>query len=576
MLTAPDSPGFSLRNILANGELVGSTPDGELLRIDTAHVKVKIILFYLLTKGVWQFFNSELMPNEWTKDTVEFLVEYREHRGALTAGVFLNQPLIPAQLHSAPKRQEEAPNHSFPKIRELGIMLLEILLGRQIESFRGLPEFAAYLPGGEPTPYTNYRIATWLFEKRVKMDQQIAKPLIKVVERSLDPVFFLKLLAPGKGKDQGHSRLRDAMYEKLVVPLDLLVKTNYDDTHGLWPLHELGAAAAPLHGVGTTEAPDLTRPFFSTRQSIAQSATDMESEAMCVPVSLFTTCLDALLCSQNVRLTIDTSPLCGEPSQRWFDDLDVVKALLLAGHGSRKVRVAVIDTGFSPRWGAIPWNIRKGNYKDFVDARDDDRRDDTGHGTYLARLICKIMPKVELYAARVLKNGLLSEESCELVENVSTPGAHLLTPRSGLRKLIMINTGNRLGSGKRGRYHTDGLGWQQGLRQREEGHQQTARHHPLRCRCREPTALQAGYLPRQDAEKRHVHLCRDGQQQELEGAQPAAAEPRIQLCHARGGSPAGRQLGPPTERNLLRCRNSCSLRRHAATFLMADPPGRRK
>ncbi|KAG7290048.1 hypothetical protein NEMBOFW57_000040 [Staphylotrichum longicolle] len=290
---SPDSPGFSLRNILANGELVGSTPAGDLLRIDTAHVKVKIILFYLLTKGVWQFFDSELMPNEWTKDTVEFLVEYREHRGALTAGVFLNQPLVPVQLNSAPKKQEEALNHNFPKIRELGIMLLEILLGRQIESFRGLPEFAAYLPGGKPTPYADYRIAKWLFDKKVKMDQQIAKPLINVIERCLDAFFFPKLLAPGKSKDEADTnRLRDAMYEKLVAPLDLLVKTNYDNTH-----------------------------------------------------------------------------------------------------------------------------VKQGNYRDFVDALDDDRRDDTGHGTYLARLICKIMPKVELYAARVLKDGLLSEESCGLVEN---------------------------------------------------------------------------------------------------------------------------------------------------------------
>lgn len=279
MLTAPDSPGFSLRNILANGELVGSTPAGDLLRIDTAHVKVKIILFYLLTKGVWQFFDSELMPNEWTKDTVEFLVEYREHRGALTAGVFLNQPLVPAQLNSAPKKQEEALNHNFPKIRELGIMLLEILLGRQIESFRGLPEFAAYLPGGKPTPYADYRIAKWLFDKKVKMDQQIAKPLINVIERCLDAFFFPKVLAPGKSKDEAdNNRLRDAMYEKLVAPLDLLVKTNYDNTHGLWPLHELSAAAAPPHhDAGTTEPP------VSGRQNTAQTPTDIDSETRCVP-----------------------------------------------------------------------------------------------------------------------------------------------------------------------------------------------------------------------------------------------------------------------------------------------------
>ncbi len=115
MLTAPGSSSMSLKNILSNGELVGSTPIGEVLNVDAAHVKVKVALFYLLAKGVWQFLDSELMPRGWTKDTVQFLLEYREHRGALTAGVFLNQPLIPAQLHPAPAQKEEAPNHTSPR-----------------------------------------------------------------------------------------------------------------------------------------------------------------------------------------------------------------------------------------------------------------------------------------------------------------------------------------------------------------------------------------------------------------------------------------------------------------------------
>jgi hypothetical protein len=33
------------------------------------------------------------MPGQWTKDTVEFLFEYRERNGTLTAGLFLNQRL---------------------------------------------------------------------------------------------------------------------------------------------------------------------------------------------------------------------------------------------------------------------------------------------------------------------------------------------------------------------------------------------------------------------------------------------------------------------------------------------------
>ncbi len=132
-------------------------------------------------------------------------------------------------------------------------MLLEIPLGREVESFRGLPEFAAYLPGGEPTPYTDYRIAARLFEKRVRMDVLIPQPLLKVIERCLDPVFFSKLLTPSNPHLQGLSRLREEMYGKLVAPLELLVQCAYGTTDGLWPLHELSSTVAATAPSGVAE-----------------------------------------------------------------------------------------------------------------------------------------------------------------------------------------------------------------------------------------------------------------------------------------------------------------------------------
>ncbi len=130
-------------------------------------------------------------------------------------------------------------------------MLLEIPLGREVESFRGLTEFAAYLPRGEPTPYTDYRIAARLFEKRVRMDVLIPQPLLKVIERCLDPVFFSKLLTPSD--PQGLSKLCEEMYEKLVAPLELLVQCAYGTTNGLWPLHELNSTMAATAPSGVAE-----------------------------------------------------------------------------------------------------------------------------------------------------------------------------------------------------------------------------------------------------------------------------------------------------------------------------------
>lgn len=257
MRTAPDSPGMSLRKILASRELCSS---------DTSYVKLKTILFYLLVKGVWQFYDSELMPKEWTKDSVEFLLEYRDRNGALTAGVFLNQPLISADFHPPSPQQLLVENalgpHRYPKIRELGIMLLEILLGKEIESFRIEPEVAPWLPGGQVRPYTDHSIAKWLFKTRVQTDNSMLKPLRDVVGRCLDDeAIKIAVTSSRKADKSGASRmslLRKAIYELLVIPLESMIQMNYDHPYDLNPLLPPGVAPR-------AEAHDTARP--SHRQS---------------------------------------------------------------------------------------------------------------------------------------------------------------------------------------------------------------------------------------------------------------------------------------------------------------------
>lgn len=255
MLTAPNSPGLTLRKILANGSLLGA---------NEASYKVKVILFYLLTKGVWQFYESNLMPTEWTKDTVEFLFEHREHNGTLTAGVFLNQPLISAdpQYSATRQLQQKGPykSHPYPKILGLGIMLLEILLGREIDSFRGEPEALPFLADGKVTPYTDHRIARWLFDKRVRTDRNMFGPLTDVIGRCLDGK-SLSLTAKSKGSNQPFSgRLREAMYEELVAPLETLFDVMYRKSFDLNPLHELNQASAPAPAGGARPARRQTIP----------------------------------------------------------------------------------------------------------------------------------------------------------------------------------------------------------------------------------------------------------------------------------------------------------------------------
>ena len=291
MLTAPDSPGMSLREILASGELRSS---------HEAHTKLRTILFYLLVKGVWQFYDSELMPTEWTKDTVEFLIEFRDRNGALTAGVFLNQPLVSAEFHPPTSKQSPVEDargpHRYPKIRELGIMLLEILFGREIDSFRAEPEAAVWLPGGQVRPYTDHSIAKWLYKKRVQTNDDILKPLRDVVGRCLEDEAIKTFVTSSRKTDKSGatrmSLLREAIHDLLVMPLESMIQINYDQPYDLKPLLALdtGASVKPSNAAISPGRGQHTRylePKATSSRATTPEILDPHAETSCVvgPIS---------------------------------------------------------------------------------------------------------------------------------------------------------------------------------------------------------------------------------------------------------------------------------------------------
>lgn len=95
---------------------------------------MRYLLSYLLAKSVWQFYSTDWMGKEWTKDNIHFMYERRQ--GAKNAGLYLNEPFISARfgsdLDSSTDGSKFRP-HKFPRIKALGIMLLEIELGTVIE-----------------------------------------------------------------------------------------------------------------------------------------------------------------------------------------------------------------------------------------------------------------------------------------------------------------------------------------------------------------------------------------------------------------------------------------------------------
>jgi len=234
MLTATDdSRGVSLNRILADGYLERKT--------ELSDLKMKNILFYLLAKGVWQFYDSRLMPQEWTKDSVEFLFEHRNN----TVGVFLNQPLISTQHRSQPRPEDGRANsiiHAFPKIRELGIMLLEIHLGKGIDSYR--TKYSKWLVDGRPTTATDFRIAKEVFECEVGKNDAVPKAIRQVIGKCLDDRNF----RPATQKDkQDTSHVRGIIHEDIVRPLESLLHVMYDDHNDVDALYHGSAVSEHVH-----------------------------------------------------------------------------------------------------------------------------------------------------------------------------------------------------------------------------------------------------------------------------------------------------------------------------------------
>ncbi len=101
----------------------------------------RLFLSYLLAKAVWKFYDVDWMAEDWTKDAVHFM---RHHLDDLQKprAQLSHKPFILAKLRSSTSRasmpretaakRNSGRTHILPKVLALGIVLLEIELGRSV------------------------------------------------------------------------------------------------------------------------------------------------------------------------------------------------------------------------------------------------------------------------------------------------------------------------------------------------------------------------------------------------------------------------------------------------------------
>ncbi|RMJ12143.1 hypothetical protein CDV36_008219 [Fusarium kuroshium] len=219
-LWEPDRPSISLGRLL--GEIYESTND--------LTEKMKEVLSWLLVKAVWQYYSSPWMREPWDKESVHFLFERRRNdEGEELTGIFVNEPLLSVSIVPSPRGTEVdnsfhqlaptekkpgrpllfgRPLHPVPKILALGVMLIEIQLGRPIESLYNEAEWSQHCPKGKVNPNTNFKICKALIEKP-NFFADISDPLENLIKNCIQPN---QLFVPPHVKDE--EGIREALYGK--------------------------------------------------------------------------------------------------------------------------------------------------------------------------------------------------------------------------------------------------------------------------------------------------------------------------------------------------------------------------
>jgi hypothetical protein len=187
----------------------------KLLDVAKLSRKMRLLLSYFLAKAVWQFYDSEWMQREWTKETVHFMFE---RRSKAPKGIFINEPFLSARFdgcHQPRGVGDEFRSHLFPKILALGIMFLEIELGIKIEEHR-IPEDLD--PDGEPTVNADHIAAMEVFNQNELWDKKETFGNFRdVIGACLTPDEFNPFLNDVQG-------LRDAFEKHIVNRLQALYK----------------------------------------------------------------------------------------------------------------------------------------------------------------------------------------------------------------------------------------------------------------------------------------------------------------------------------------------------------------
>jgi len=351
-------PGVSLAKVLSSYRLTA---------------RMKLLLAYIIAYSVWQYYDSDWMKTRWTSESIQFMKEC--HGSGDQGKLFTWKPYLSIDFNDKDPQCYEYNRlpemiHDYPRVRALGIMLVEIGIGFPINKDAKKAQHPSVQSNSELLTAFSYA------EDENRWRDFDYPDYMSAVRQCLKPDSFDQVLCPEGSSSrewkQAIEQRRSILYDKVVFPLeDLLQGTKWMEDY-------------------TKVAPLSTPLKVTTIQESTLESKDPERRKMASPRA------------KRSKSERDAS--------RWLSrlrglnrELAQVAPALGLDDVSRRVRIAILDTGYdddTPFFFSPSVQERLKGWKDLVDGSANPQ-DSHGHGTHLVSLVLKCAPEADIYVARI-------------------------------------------------------------------------------------------------------------------------------------------------------------------------------
>lgn len=362
-----------------------------------------LILMVILSNAFLHFHGGPWFTRDWSKRNI-YLSWSKDQVIPNLARPYISTKCDPREELPESKELDEVRAsllvHPYPSILALGILLLEIHLGRPIESERTSDDLN---DRGSLDPISYLSEAEAMLEE-CRGDS--SKNFEEAVEACLDIFTFLKDSRQNMSLDDLVFRAK--IHVCIVKPLEEELKAvsgfSVDELDSLASSKNLFQKIVLRRQKGVTSpsaAPNFTTTANSTaapsQMAVHQLGVYGDSGAVGTAEQKHSQA-DDWFCTLNERV----HPLIPGTEQ------SAIEASGCEGICTRqgKVRIAILDTGISLPEEHI-WNFedRIKDFKSWLRTNEDDKTEDfDGHGTHAAALLLKTAPNANIYIARVFRD----------------------------------------------------------------------------------------------------------------------------------------------------------------------------